>query len=81
MNCSQSRSHITNLIRDNSHLYGVTIIDNDKKNHLPVHVMLGRGEHARIKMESKPRVSNDGEPVAEFTKPYGLVCDEPWCRN
>ncbi len=60
--------HYANLIRDNSHLSGVTIIDTEKKDLLPVHAILGHGEYARIKMESKPRVGNDGEPVAELTK-------------
>ena len=39
-----------------------------RKNQLPVHVILGTGEYARIKTQSKPQVGNDGEPVAELTK-------------
>ena len=60
--------HYAELIRDNAHLTGVEITDNDKKNQLPVHVILGSGEYARIKTQSKPQVGNDGEPVAELTK-------------
>ena len=56
------------LIRDNSHLSKVIIADKDKKSQLLLHVILGRGEHARIKTEAKPLIGNDGEPVAEFTK-------------
>ena len=61
-------SHYAELIRNNAHLSGVEITDNDKKNQLPVHVILGSGEYARIKTQSKPQVGNDGEPVAELTK-------------
>ena len=50
-------THYADLIRDNSHLSGVTIIDTDKMNLFPVHAIRGRGEYARIKMESKPRVA------------------------
>ena len=60
--------HYAELIRNNAHLSGVEITDNDKKNQLPVHVILGSGEYARIKTQSKPQVGNDGEPVAELTK-------------
>ena len=60
--------HYAQLIRDNAHLSGVEITDNDKKSQLPVHVILGSGEYARIKTESKPQVGNDSEPVAELTK-------------
>ena len=35
---------------------------------LPVHVVLGGGEYARIKTENRPRVGNEGEPIAELTK-------------
>ena len=40
--------HYAELIRDNAHLTAVEINDNDKKNQLPVHVILGSGEYARI---------------------------------
>ena len=56
------------LIRNHAYLKGVKIADNDKKRQLPIHVVLGNGEYARIKTETKPRVGNDGEPVAELTK-------------
>ena len=36
------------LISDNEHLVKVDIIDNDAKNQLPVHVIFGSGEYARI---------------------------------
>ena len=67
------KPHYAELIRDNARLSGVRITDNDKKNKLPVHVILGSGECARIKTQSKPQVGNDGEPVAELTKLGWLV--------
>ena len=42
------------LIRNNAHLSGVEITDNDKKTQLSVHVILRSGEYARIKTQSKP---------------------------
>ena len=42
------------LISDNEHLVKVDIIDNDAKNKLPVHVIFGSGEYARIMSQSKP---------------------------
>ena len=44
------------------------VIDNDQKSQLPVHVILGNGEYARIKTETKPHIGDDGEPVAGLTK-------------
>ena len=50
------------------HLKGVRMRDRDTKPQLPVHVVLGAGEYARIKTESRPHVGKDGEPIAELTK-------------
>ena len=49
-------------------LKGVKMIDVDTKSQLPVHVVLGAGEYARIKTEHKPHVGRDGEPIAELIK-------------
>ena len=35
---------------------------------LPVHVVLGSGEYARIKTETKPRIGQENDPIAELTK-------------
>ena len=50
------------------HLRGVYVNDNDTKARLPVHVILGSGEYARIKTETKPRIGEDNAPIAELTK-------------
>ena len=56
------------LIKKYPHLQGVTIADRDTKEQLPIHVVLGSGEYARVKSETKPQIGQDGEPVAEKTK-------------
>ena len=56
------------LIRDNAHLSEVVITDKDTKSQLPVHVIFGSGEYARIKTETKPRVRKEGGPIAELTR-------------
>ena len=50
------------------HLKDVTMHDIDEKPELPVHLILGASEYARIKTETKPRIGLPGEPVAELTK-------------
>ena len=49
-------------------MQGVKITDHDKKDQLPIHVVLGSVEYACIKTETKPQIGQDGEPVAEKTK-------------
>ena len=42
--------------------------DNDVKDSLPVHVILGSGEYAKIKTQTKPRIGSEKAPIAELTK-------------
>ena len=56
------------LVHKYPHLKGVKITDLDTKEQLPIHVVLGSGEYARVKTETKPQIGQDGEPVAEKTK-------------
>ena len=42
--------------------------DNDEKPELPVHLILGASEYARIKTETKPKLGRPNEPVAELTR-------------
>ena len=56
------------LINNYDHLKGIKIEDEDTKEQLPVYVVLGSGEYARIKTETKPHIGRDGDPVAEKTK-------------
>ena len=56
------------LISKYPHLKEVKMSDQDTKPQLPVHIVLGAGEYARIKTEHKPCVGGDGEPIAELIR-------------
>ena len=56
------------LIKKYPHLRGVEVVDHDPKPKLPIHVVLSVGEYARVKTTTKPRIGQDGEPIAELTK-------------
>ena len=51
-----------------NHLKGVEIYDVDLKRELPVHLILGTREYARIKTETTPKMGKPGEPIAELTR-------------
>ena len=55
-------------IAKNPHLSGVVMNDQDKKSRLPVHLILGAGEYAKLKTESAPKIGEPSEPVAEVKK-------------
>ena len=61
------------IVAQFSHLKGVTTNDNDEKAMLPVHLILGTNEYAKIKTGARPRVGRSGEPVAEYTKFGGTI--------
>ena len=42
--------------------------DNDTKASLPVNLVLGGGEYARIKTETRPRIGQENDLIAELTK-------------
>lgn len=56
-----------NLTSTFSHLKDVKMDDYDTKAQLPIHVILGSGEYARIKT-LRPCIGKEGKPVAELTK-------------
>lgn len=41
--------------------------DTDEKADLPIHLILGASEYARVKVNSMPRIGKPGEPIAELT--------------
>ena len=47
---------------------GVRVEDNDKKEKLPIHLILRASDYLCIKTEEPPRVGNTGDPVAEKTQ-------------
>ncbi|XP_028408199.1 uncharacterized protein LOC114530777 [Dendronephthya gigantea] len=64
------------IIANHSHLQGINMHDNDQKERLPVHLILGTGDYSKIKTATKPRVGSPGEPVAELTK-FGWTIMSP----
>eukprot|EP00794_Sanderia_malayensis_P016265 gene16265-biopygen13818 len=55
------------LIKTYKYLEGVKMDDTDTKSELPIHMILGASEYSKIKMNTKPRVGQPGQPVAEQT--------------
>ena len=55
------------VISKYAHLSNVFMDDDDKRSQLPIHLVLGASEYAKIKTATKPRIGLPGEPVAEFT--------------
>ena len=49
------------------HLEGVRMDDNDTRLLLPVHLVMGASECAKIKTETLPKIGLSGQPVAEKT--------------
>ena len=64
------------IISKHQHLKDVMMDDVDAKQGLPIHVILGASEHARLKTSSVPRVWNPLEPVAQLTS-FGWTIMSP----
>ena len=64
------------LLELHPHLRGVQMLDHDDKAEVPVHLILGASEFAKIKTGSAPRVGRPGDPVAERTK-FGWILLSP----
>ena len=60
--------HYAKLQREFEHLKQAKFIDVNQKPQLPVHVVLGGGEYARIKTCTNPLLGAEGQPIAEKTK-------------
>ena len=58
----------TEMVEQFSYLRGVTIQDDSEKPLLPIHLILGTNEYAKIKTGTRPRIGRPGEPVAEYTR-------------
>ncbi len=56
------------LIKRYQHLQSVKMDDRDTKKELPIHLVLGSGEFARIKTNTRPLVGKEHEPIAKKTK-------------
>ena len=50
------------------HLTGIQMTDRDDKPELPVHIILGVSDYAKIRTEMRPNIGSPREPVAELAK-------------
>ena len=64
------------VINKYPHLTGVRMIDGDKKAELPVHIILGVSDYAKIRTETRPKIGQPGERVAELTQ-FGWTIMSP----
>jgi hypothetical protein len=48
----------------------------DSKERLPVHIILGASEYAKLKTNTPPKVGTPGQPIAELTK-FGQIIMAP----
>ena len=64
---SVEKPNYREMIGKYRHLEGVDTEDTDTKSLLPVHVILGASDYAKIKTSKPQRTGAPGEPVAEFT--------------
>ena len=56
------------MVEQYLHLKEVKMDDIDVKRELPVHLILGASEYARIKTGTTPKIGKPGEPIAELTR-------------
>ena len=66
-------------INQYAHLQGISMDDYDTKSELLVHLILGASEYAQIKTETKRRVGQPREPVADRTR-FGWTIISP-CKD
>ena len=64
------------LLAVNPHLKGVAMEDCDERKKLPVHIILGANDFAKIRTGERLRVGRRGDPVAEYTR-FGWTIMSP----
>lgn len=64
------------ILSRHHHLKGVVMDDMDEKEELPIHLIIGASEYAKIKTETKPKIGKPGEPIGELTK-FGWTIISP----
>ena len=71
-----SNPRYNQILEKYQHLNGVVFNDKDSKEQLPIHLILGVGECAKIKTSARQKVGVPGDPVAELTK-FGWILVSP----
>ena len=64
------------IIDQCKYLAGINMNDNHTKSELPIYMILGASNYARIKVPEMPKVGSPGEPVVESTR-FGWVIMSP----
>lgn len=64
------------IINSYPNLKGVTMNDTDTKAQLPVHLILGASEYAKIKTNIPAKIGTTGQPIAELTR-FGWTIMSP----
>ncbi|CAB3994932.1 Hypothetical predicted protein [Paramuricea clavata] len=73
---SLENPHYSTLIQEYKHLKEVHIDDDDPKDLLPIHLIFGANDYAKIRTREKLLVGRMGEPVAEPTR-FGWAMMSP----
>ncbi|XP_048585435.1 uncharacterized protein LOC116605101 [Nematostella vectensis] len=64
------------LIGEHAHLNQVNVQGTSTKDKLPIHIILGASEYAKVKTETAPKIGMSGQPVAELTR-FGWTIISP----
>ena len=68
--------HYHEVIERHSYLQGVRMDDTDQKSQLPLHIILGANDFAKIRTGERLCVGCHGDPVAEYTS-FGWTLMSP----
>ena len=68
--------HYESILKKFQHLKDAKLNETDTKPSLPIHIVLGSGEYARVKTKASPLIGKEWEPIAERTK-LGLFVMSP----
>ena len=71
-----SNPRYNQILEKYQHLNRVVFNDKDCKEQLPIHLILGVGEYAKIKTSARQKVGVPGDPVAELTE-FGWILVSP----
>ena len=64
------------VLQKYTHPEGVHLDDDDTKAELPIHIILGASDYAKIKTENKPKIGRPGESIVKLTQ-FGWTIMSP----
>jgi hypothetical protein len=65
---SLENSHNYELVKNYAHLHDIELVDVATKQKLPIHMILGANEYAKIRTSIQSCIGRQGEPIAEHTR-------------